>query len=269
MKGHRYEAGFDAFLEPWSPVWSAAIAAAASASDPAPHVVPLISQLGFDALTCIALARSAGGGERTIAMWSTARCGWAERYRERGYASVDPRVTMTAARLAPIVWDAIDVGGDCAVQRFLDDAARFGVRSGCAVSFRHAAQLRIVVAFDRASSPLSEPDCIDLISRLGQLMVLAAALHDRVLRPRFGTLQRIERATASELTSREGACLQMAARGLTSADIGTKLGIAERTVNFHMRNVLRKLEAVNRVEAIAKALAGGVFEASALAQRSV
>jgi DNA-binding CsgD family transcriptional regulator len=56
----------------------------------------------------------------------------------------------------------------------------------------------------------------------------------------------------------------MAAQGLTSADIGGRLAIAERTVNFHMRNVMRKLEAQNRAEAIAKALARGVFETAAL-----
>ena len=67
-----------------------------------------------------------------------------------------------------------------------------------------------------------------------------------------------------ELTHRERQCLGMAANGLTSGDIGGKLGIAERTVNFHMGNVLRKMEALNRAEAIAKALARGVLQAGAI-----
>jgi len=36
-----------------------------------------------------------------------------------------------------------------------------------------------------------------------------------------------------------------------------------------MRNVLRKMEALNRPEAIAKALARGVLQAGAIAQRSM
>jgi DNA-binding CsgD family transcriptional regulator len=258
----RHGTGPSSRLDPWPPHWSASIQAAARAADPGPHLGPLVAQFGFDGLSCIALARSASGVERTIGVWSTAPRGWAERYRERGYAGVDPRVTMTAPRLSPVVWDAADADA-AAVRRFLADAARFGVRSGFAVSFRDAAQLRIVVAFDSGRSPLTEANCIAVVSRLGELMLLAAALHDRVLRPRFGALHLVGRR-AFGLTTRERDCLGMAAQGLTSADIGGRLAIAERTVNFHMRNVLRKLEAQNRAEAIAKALARGVFETAAL-----
>ena len=259
----RHDGSPPSLVEPWPAHWSASIHAAARAADPAPHLEPLVGALGFDGLSCIALARSASGAERAIGVWSTAPCGWAERYRERGYAGVDPRVTLTAPRLSPVIWDAADVDAGT-VRRFLADAARFGVRSGFAVSFRDAAQLRVVVAFDSGRSPLTEARCIAVVARLGELMLLAAALHDRVLRPRFGALH-IAKRRASGLTTRERDCLGMAAQGMTSADIGGRLAIAERTVNFHMRNVLRKLEAQNRAEAIAKALARGVFETGELA----
>lgn len=45
----------------------------------------------------------------------------------------------------------------------------------------------------------------------------------------------------------------MAAHGLTSADIGIKLGLAERTVNFHCCNIISKLAVANRGEASALA----------------
>jgi DNA-binding CsgD family transcriptional regulator len=53
------------------------------------------------------------------------------------------------------------------------------------------------------------------------------------------------------LSPREAQCLDMAAHGLTSADIGQKLGLAERTVNFHFSNIISKLAVANRGEAIA------------------
>lgn len=262
----KYGAGFDPFLEPWSPQWTASIAAASNASDPAPYLRPLLAQLWFDNLTCIALARAFDGGERVTSIWSTASPTWIDRYGKLGYAAHDPRITMTAARLSPVVWDAHDVDGDWQVRRFLADAARHGVRSGFAVSFRDADQGRVVIAFDSARSPLSESRCASLIARMGDLMLLAAALQERVLRPRFDSLRISDNGP---LTAREHDCLLMAANGLTSADIGTKLGIAERTVNFHIRNVLRKLQAINRSEAVAKAVARGVVDARAIAQRNV
>ncbi len=57
------------------------------------------------------------------------------------------------------------------------------------------------------------------------------------------------------LTPRERECVSFAARGMTSADIGAKLGITERTVNFHFGNITTKLGVLNRAEAIVRALA--------------
>ena len=56
------------------------------------------------------------------------------------------------------------------------------------------------------------------------------------------------------MTAREIQCLQLAAHGLTSHDIGEKLSLAERTVNYHFCNIVTKLAAANRAEAIAIAM---------------
>lgn len=56
------------------------------------------------------------------------------------------------------------------------------------------------------------------------------------------------------LTKRERHCLLLAARGLTTAEIGQQLNITERTVLFHMSNASTKLGARNRQHAVAKAL---------------
>jgi DNA-binding CsgD family transcriptional regulator len=59
------------------------------------------------------------------------------------------------------------------------------------------------------------------------------------------------------LSVRERQCLELAARGMTSNDIGDKLGITERTANFHVGNIIRKTGVLNRKEAIAVAIARG------------
>ena len=266
---HGHSAAFEQHLEPWAPRWTAAIAAAERANDPEPLLRPVLAELGFDGLTCIVLAPASGASQRARYLWSMSPLCWATRYRERAYACVDPRVTMTARRLSPVIWDGTDLAADWSVRRFLSDAARYGVRSGFAVSFRDASNTRVVVALDSAVSPISEARCASMAGMLGNLMLFAAALHERVLRPRCEAITGIAPGDAGVLTHREGQCLRMAANGLTSGDIGGKLGIAERTVNFHMRNVLRKMDAVNRPEAIAKALTRGVLLAGAIAQRSV
>ena len=66
-------------------------------------------------------------------------------------------------------------------------------------------------------------------------------------------------ATNVRLTDTERECLALSARGQTSADIAQKLGIKPRTVNFHFSKVLRKLNALNRQEAIAKAYSANLL----------
>jgi DNA-binding CsgD family transcriptional regulator len=243
------------------------MAAAAHAEDPEPLLRPLITQLGFDGLTYITLAPTQTPRERATFLWSTAASAWSARYRDCGYSAVDPRVGMTAHRLSPIVWDGADARNDWHARRFIADAARYGTRGGFAVSFRDPACWRVVIALD-CNRSMSEPHCAAIASKLGDLMLLAAALHDRVLSPRFSCVVESRRRSTEGLTRRERQCLGMAANGLTSSDIGSKLGIAERTVNFHMRNVLRKLDALNRSEAIAKALTRGVIHAGGATHRS-
>jgi len=57
-----------------------------------------------------------------------------------------------------------------------------------------------------------------------------------------------------ELTRREVQCLYWTAQGKTSWEIACILGIAESTITYHLRNSIRKLNASNRVHAVAKAL---------------
>src|SRR5262249_12334396 len=63
-----------------------------------------------------------------------------------------------------------------------------------------------------------------------------------------------------KLNSREIEVLTLVARGQRSAQIAKKLGIAKRTVDFHLDNARIKLGAATRTHAVAKAVAGGMIE---------
>jgi len=63
-----------------------------------------------------------------------------------------------------------------------------------------------------------------------------------------------------KLNSREIEVLTLVARGQRSAEIAKKLGIAKRTVDFHLDNARIKLGATTRAQAVVKAVAGGVIE---------
>ena len=65
---------------------------------------------------------------------------------------------------------------------------------------------------------------------------------------------------ADELTNRERAVLSLLAEGLSNAEIGVRLAIKPTTVNFHVGNILSKLDVANRTEAVALAMHRGLID---------
>jgi DNA-binding NarL/FixJ family response regulator len=63
-----------------------------------------------------------------------------------------------------------------------------------------------------------------------------------------------------ELSSRELDVLQCLAQGMTTSQIADSLVISENTVKTHVRHILEKLEASNRLEAVSKATQSGLIK---------
>jgi DNA-binding CsgD family transcriptional regulator len=61
-------------------------------------------------------------------------------------------------------------------------------------------------------------------------------------------------APAEALSEREIACLQLAGDGRISEEIAVKLGLSVHTVNAYLGSATIKLDSVNRIQAIAKAI---------------
>ncbi len=62
------------------------------------------------------------------------------------------------------------------------------------------------------------------------------------------------------MTQRELDCLKLTANGYTSEEIAVILGLSVHTANQYLTKVTLKLNALNRVHAVAKALRLGLIE---------
>ena len=67
------------------------------------------------------------------------------------------------------------------------------------------------------------------------------------------------RHVGDDLTTREREVLVLLAAGLSNSEIGQRLVIQSTTVNFHVGNILSKLEVSNRTEAAAVAVQAGLI----------
>lgn len=79
----------------------------------------------------------------------------------------------------------------------------------------------------------------------------------------FGAVARIKPGEVGKVPSiskRELECLKLTANGYTSEDIAKLLKLSVHTANQYLTNTAQKLNAVNRMQAVAKALRMGLIE---------
>jgi DNA-binding NarL/FixJ family response regulator len=97
--------------------------------------------------------------------------------------------------------------------------------------------------------------CDDFIAKPIDFELLVAIIRNRLEHQSGDTPERPD----FHLTDREIEALTWVARGKSSADIGVILGVSERTVNFHIDNVIRKTGVATRVQAAIKCVMLGLI----------
>ncbi len=73
-------------------------------------------------------------------------------------------------------------------------------------------------------------------------------------------LRPVDGGSMPAISKRELECLSLTANGLTSEEIAAELGLSVHTANQYLTNTAQKLDAVNRMHAVAKALRLGLID---------
>ena len=233
--------------------------AAQSGSSLITAVDSIVASLGFTTFTYGLTTASQLTGDERFYCLTTAPSAWVTEYDQQSYIEIDPRVQHGWTEVTPLIWDRRIGRDNPRVARFLDRAARYGIGSGVNVFLRDTRRARVMIGLSAPEREFSAERTAQVSERLGDYMLFGTIFHATYVRAI------IEKGLAaaqlgSALSTREVQCLNLAAHGQTSRDIAFKLGITERTANFHFSNVLSKLGAMNRSEAIAKAATLGLLK---------
>jgi LuxR family transcriptional regulator, quorum-sensing system regulator SolR len=173
---------------------------------------------------------------------------WVKRYVSRGYFKVDPLVRHAESSTLPAIWsDRMFHDGKSAT--FWEEAHAFGLAAG--LSFSVHEQPGVTGIFSLARDKPLDMRGADLAALVGRAQMFATLLHHAVARI---DLPRLLPEQSVLLTARERECLKWAADGKTAWEIGQILSIAERTAVFHVNNVIQKLGATNKTQAIVRAV---------------
>ena len=224
-----------------------------------PPAQKIIQSMGFHTFVyAVGTGRELHRDERFY-FWTSVPAEWIAEYDRNSYIEIDPRAAYGWSQWPPpLVWDCRLGRKSPAVAKFLDRAATFGIGCGLAIYFRDSDN-KVMFALNRPERRMTAAIRAEIASVTAQAMYFGTVLHSifmaHVIERGVPPLQQ-----GSPLSQRERQCLQLAAHGMTSIDVGEKLGITERTANFHFANIISKLGVLNRNEAIAKATAHGLIQ---------
>lgn len=148
--------------------------------------------------------------------------------------------------LLPLMWNGRDDASTAEAPEFAPLTVRLKGRvmpfSGIALPVRLGAVGNGYIIFTAPYLDLASDAIIELHGKACQIMTDLLSLDDR------------RQNTSEALSEREIACLQLAGDGRISEEIAENLGLSVHTVNAYLGSATDKLDAVNRIQAIAKAI---------------
>jgi DNA-binding CsgD family transcriptional regulator len=188
---------------------------------------------------------------------------WQNRYAERRYSEVDPVVALTPRIARPFLWDRLR-DGDLLTHRqqlVMNEAHEAGLRNGISVPLHGPSARVAVVSFASRFNDADPQACLSHFNALASLFHVAftAIVHGAELDASSIAPGAESDAPSITLSQRERDCLNWTAQGKSSWDIGMILAISENTVNFHVKNAMRKLDSTSRIVAVLKAVRLGLI----------
>jgi LuxR family quorum-sensing system transcriptional regulator ExpR len=181
---------------------------------------------------------------------------WLKLYEANNYIEIDPRLKISHDRPTMSTWSSSELQGKCdRVDAFLRDADSFDIRSGACFTLHNAYNDRVMIGYNshRESTRFE-----DVEPHLGDMYAIAMHFQPIFMRAVIDHGLR-SRLRAARLTPREIEVLNYVACGLTANDIAPKMSITPRTVRFHVDSACTKMGVLNREEAIALGVKGGLI----------
>lgn len=222
-------------------------------------VSTIVQSLGFDTFMYGLTTVYRPGHDSLAYVFTTAPQKWVRRYDQSAYIEVDPRIQAAIASSLPYIWDqSTELGKSPGVDRFLEDAARYGICSGVSFLLPDADRASVILSLNSSVRVATEQRRSMLLANFGTMLTFGYYFHELFMRKvvNAGVPSRLE---GSPLTNRERECLTLAAAGLTTEEIAERLGIKGVTAQFHFDAIRTKLAAATRNEAIARAVHQGLI----------
>lgn len=183
---------------------------------------------------------------------------WLSRYQEKNYAAVDPVLRTHAHRFGTQLWSETFANATSKLElAFIEDARAFGLGQGITIGQPNKRKL-LGSLFSFSGKEMGSHKRHQML-----LEYVLPHLHLALMRTAYTSESEFQ-----ALSPREREVLQWLMEGKTNWETARILSITERTVKFHVQNVLAKLHSSTRGHAIALAIELGLIGSSISSQET-
>jgi len=210
-------------------------------------IVPIVNKLGFE-YCAYGIHLPIPISNPKVELINNYNSDWKESYHRNNYLLSDPSVAHCWSTSLPVVWteDLFQFS-----REMWEEARSHGLEHGWAQSSHGGNGISGMLTLSRSEDALTDNE----IEKIGyRLSWLTHTLHTKM-----ATI--FEKKHLSDinikLTEREKSILRWTAEGKTAGETAQILGITERTISFHIKNINAKLNSTNKVcSAVRAALLG-------------
>jgi LuxR family transcriptional activator of bioluminescence operon len=213
-----------------------------------------LDRLGFSRFAHVAL-RIPGKTDGPFAL-TTYPPDWAEHYLAKDYVNHDPVLQTAHAGMQPFDWLRLSRHGNLSArqQRMMREADDFGVSQGLTIPI-HGPNGAFTSCSLLCKESEREFDRI-LQAHTMEVHMMALYFHSAL----DNNVIASESGARVYLTDREREALAWTAKGKTAWEASEILSISEETINFHLKNAMKKFEVYSKHHAVVKAImAGQIF----------
>jgi LuxR family transcriptional regulator len=175
---------------------------------------------------------------------------WNVQYDKENYRNVDPIIAHCNHSILPIVWEERVFAQAPELWRALQ---KNGLQHGWSQAFHdEVSGLCSIISLARSHCSISP---LELYEHYGYIFF--ANRHVSELYARSVPIP--TKPSRPRLSSRELEILQLSAMGKTAHDISRILSLSERTVNYHVQNLIEKFKVCNKISAVIAAARAGII----------
>ncbi|SOC58327.1 LuxR family transcriptional regulator/LuxR family transcriptional regulator, quorum-sensing system regulator CciR [Chromohalobacter canadensis] len=176
---------------------------------------------------------------------------WVKKYKQEGYHHIDPVMRYSSRTSEEFFWDEIPVEKITHDRVVYEESAKYGIEQGFTIPIHDAGLAFSTINLAADGDDTEFPGKIS--RNLPVLKLVTAYAHQYLQAEKSCHLLNV-------LSSQEKKCLAWIASGKTYEETGMIMSIKERTVKFHVKNCMEKLDCVNIKQVVARAVRLGILE---------